>query len=56
VRSEAPGLTVVEIDTDEVDYAVNHAAAQAVAGEILSTLGTTAQILRGRAGAAGRHI
>jgi deoxyguanosine kinase len=56
LRSEAPGLTVVEIDTDEVDYAVNHAAVQAVAGEILSALGTTAQIPRGRAGAAGRHI
>jgi deoxyadenosine/deoxycytidine kinase len=56
LRSEAPGLTVAEVDTDEVDYALNHAAAQAVAGEILSALGTTAQILHGRAGAAGRHI
>jgi deoxyadenosine/deoxycytidine kinase len=52
LRSEAPGLTVVEVDTEEADYATNLAAAQAVAGEILSSLGTTAQMIRGGAGEA----
>jgi deoxyadenosine/deoxycytidine kinase len=56
LRSEALGLTVVEIDTDEVDYATDPAAAHALAGEFLASLGTAAQMLPGRAGAAGRWI
>jgi deoxyadenosine/deoxycytidine kinase len=55
LRSEAPGLIVVEVDTDEADYATNPAAAQAVAGEIISSPGTTAQMLPSPAGAAGRQ-
>jgi len=38
LRSEASGLTVVEVDTDEADYATDPAAARAVAGEIISSL------------------
>ena len=56
LRSEAPSLTVVEVDTDEVDYAANPAAAHALAGEFLASLGTAAQMPPGRAGAAGRWI
>jgi deoxyadenosine/deoxycytidine kinase len=56
LRSEVPSLTVVEIDTDEVDYATNPAAAHTLAGEFLASLGTAAQMLPGRAGAAGRWI
>ena len=52
LRSEAPGLTVVEVDTDEVDFATNPAAAHARAGEFIASLGTAAQMLPGRAGAA----
>ncbi len=50
------GITVVEVDTDEVDYATHPAAAQAVAGEIISSLATTAQILREGAGAAESQV
>jgi deoxyadenosine/deoxycytidine kinase len=55
LRSEAPGLTVVEIDTDEVDYATDPAAALAIAREFISSRGTTDQMPLGRAGAAGRQ-
>ncbi len=55
LRSEAPDLTVLEVDTDEVDYAANPAAAHALAGEFIASLGTAAQMLPGRAGAAGRQ-
>ncbi len=55
LRSEAPGLTVVEVDTDEVDYATNPAAAHALAEEFIASLGTAAPMLPGRAGAAGRQ-
>jgi deoxyadenosine/deoxycytidine kinase len=53
LRSDAPGLTVIEVDTDEVDYATNPAAANAVARELIGSLGAKAQMLRSRAGAAG---
>ena len=56
LRSEAPDLTVVEVDTDELDYATHPAAAEAVAGEIISSLATTAQILREGAGAAESQV
>ncbi len=52
LRSDAPGLTVIEVDTDEVDYATNPAAAHAVARELIGSLGAKAQMLPGRAGAA----
>jgi deoxyguanosine kinase len=56
LRSEAPDLTVLEVDTDELDYATHPAAAEAVAGEIISSLATTAQILREGAGAAESQV
>jgi len=55
LRSEAPGLTVVEIDTDEVDFATNPAAAHTLAGELIASMGSAAQLLPGHAGAAGRQ-
>ena len=55
LRSDAPGLTVIEVDTDEVDYATNPAAANAVARELIGSLGAKAQMLRSRAGAAGNQ-
>jgi deoxyadenosine/deoxycytidine kinase len=55
LRSEAPGVIVVEVDTDEVDYATSPAAAHAMAGEFITSLGPAAQMLPGRAGAAGRQ-
>ena len=55
LRSEAPSLTVVEVDTDEVDYAADPAADRAMAGEIIASLGTQVQMHLGRAGAAGRQ-
>jgi deoxyadenosine/deoxycytidine kinase len=38
LRSEAPGLAVIEVDTDEVDYATNPAAAHAIVGDLISSL------------------
>lgn len=38
LRSEAPGLPVIEVDTDEVNYAVNSAAAHAIARELTTSL------------------
>jgi deoxyadenosine/deoxycytidine kinase len=38
LRSEAPSLTVVEVDTDQVDYATDPAAALAMAGKIITSL------------------
>jgi deoxyadenosine/deoxycytidine kinase len=55
LRSEAPGVIVVEVDTDEVDYATSPAAAHAMEGEFITSLGPAAQMLPGRAGAAGRQ-
>ena len=55
LRSEAPGLTVVEVDTDEVDYATNPAAVHALAGEFIASLGTVAPMLPRRSSAAGRE-
>jgi len=55
LQSEAPGLTVVEVDTDEVDFATDPAAAHALAGEFIASLGTAAPMLPGRAGAAGKQ-
>ncbi len=55
LRSDAPSLTVIEVDTDEVDYATNPAAAHALAEEFIASLGTAAPMLPGRAGAAGRQ-
>ncbi|WP_134495732.1 deoxynucleoside kinase [Microvirga pakistanensis] len=54
VRSEAPGLKVVEVDTDKVDFATNPAAAHILAGDFIASLGTAAPMLPERAGAAGR--
>jgi len=55
LRSEAPGLTMIEVDTDEVDFATNPAAAHALAWEFIASMGSVAQMLPGRAGAAGRQ-
>jgi deoxyadenosine/deoxycytidine kinase len=55
LREEAPGLSVVEVDTDEVGYATNPAAAHSMAGEFITSLGPAAQMLPGGAGAAGRQ-
>ncbi len=55
LRSEAPSLTVLEVDTDEVDYAADPVLALTMAGEIITSLGDAARMLPGRAGAAGRQ-
>jgi deoxyadenosine/deoxycytidine kinase len=55
LRSVASDLPVVEVDTDEVDFATNPAAAHALAGEFITSLGTAAPMLPGRTGAAGRQ-
>jgi deoxyadenosine/deoxycytidine kinase len=53
LRSEAPGLLVIEVDTDEVDYATNPAAAQAIARELTTSLKLPTEMIHSPAGAAG---
>ncbi|MXQ13508.1 deoxynucleoside kinase [Microvirga makkahensis] len=52
LQSESPGLAVIEVDTDEVDYATNPASAQAIASELTSSMKLPTEVLHVPAGAA----
>jgi deoxyguanosine kinase len=52
LRSESPGLAVIEVDTDEVDYATNPASAQAIASELTSSMMLPTEVLHVPAGGA----
>jgi hypothetical protein len=55
LRSEAPGLPVIEVDTDEVDYATDPAAAHAIARELTTSSKLPTEMLHSPAGAAGNQ-
>jgi deoxyadenosine/deoxycytidine kinase len=55
LRLEAPGLPVIEVDTDEVDYAINPAAVHAIARELTTSLKLPTEMIHVPAGAAGNR-
>jgi hypothetical protein len=55
LRSEAPSLPVIEVDTDEVDYAINPAAVQAITRELTTSLKLPTEVIHVPAGAAGNQ-
>jgi deoxyadenosine/deoxycytidine kinase len=55
LRSEAPGLPVIEVDTDGVDYATNPAAAHSIARDLTTSLKLPAEVLHVPSGAAANQ-
>ena len=48
LRSQSPGLAIIEVDTDEMDYAAKPAAAHAIADELISLLKSRGQMVHGQ--------
>jgi deoxyadenosine/deoxycytidine kinase len=56
LRSEAPDLAIIKVDTEEVDYATDPAAAHAVAGELISFLQSPTPLHPSAAGTVGKRV